>query len=300
MIMPQLKVIVNKLNVRSGVPTTLSEKNVIGVVRRGTMFEGYEATNIQNSSLGKWYCDAEGACYWGGGLVVLDPPLGTPYIIRDIPIHLPSPCRMGIDISHHNDLPDWSGINNAGISFVFIKISEGVGTPDAKAGQNAATAKQQGLRIGYYHFCRPDTRNGGTVINDATAEANEAINRISSCTAPDLPLVLDLEDQQGWDTPLGPADYLLWINTFIAKIISSTGMAPIIYSRKEYLNRKLPFDHDLGKYKLWISLYSARDCNKVSYPIGWQDWAIWQYCEDGKIGQNSKLDINIMKDPTLF
>lgn len=285
---------------RSSVPTSFSENNIIGVVRKGTMFEGFEVTNNQNQSAEKWYRDAEGACYWGGGLLVLDPPLGVRFNIRDIPIHLPSSCRMGIDISHHNNLPDWTGIINAGISFVFLKITEGVGTPDSKAGQNAATAKQHGLRIGYYHFCRPDARNGGSVVNDATTEANEAINRISSITTPDLPMVLDLEDQQGWDTPLAPFDYLLWVQTFIEKIIAATGIPPIIYSRKEYLSRKLPPDHDLEKYKLWISLYSSRDCSRVSCPVGWQDWAMWQYCEDGIIGRNSKLDINILKDPTLF
>ncbi len=298
--MSQLKVIVNKLNKRSGVPANFAVNNIIGTVSKGAMFEGFEVPNIQNPSLGKWYEDAEGAYYWGGGLVALDPPLGVRFNIKDLPIHLPSPCRMGIDISHHNNLPDWQGIVNAGTSFVFLKISEGVGTPDAKAGQNAATAKQHGLKIGYYHFCRPDARNGGSVINDATAEVEDAMHRIAAITTPDLPLVLDLEDQQGWDTPLAPNDYLLWINTFIERIISSTGVPPIIYSRKEYLNRKLPFDHNLGKYKLWISLYSSRDCNKVSCPVGWQDWAMWQYCEDGIIGRNSKLDINIMKDPTLF
>jgi GH25 family lysozyme M1 (1,4-beta-N-acetylmuramidase) len=74
----------------------------------------------------------------------------------------------------------------------------------------------------------------------------------------------------------------------------------MIYSRKDYLDAKLPPDHDLGKYRLWISHYSLTDCHKVACPVGWTDWAIWQYCENGTIGSNSKLDINILKDPTLF
>lgn len=298
--MSQLKVIVNKLNKRSGVPNNFSDKNIIGTVQKGFLFEGNEVKDIQNPSLGKWYEDREGDYYWGGGLLVFDIPLGTTINIKDIPVNLPSQYRVGIDISHHNILPDWTAIKNAGISFIYIKLSEGVGTPDIKAKEHALTAKQNNLKIGYYHFCRPDTRNGGSVISDATAEADEAVNRMSVITKPDLPLVLDLEDQQQWDTPLEPADYLVWITTFINRIMTKTGVEPMLYSRKEYLDRKLPRNHNLGKYKLWISLYSARDCNKVICPIGWNDWVMWQYCEDGIIGSNSKLDINISKDQSLF
>jgi GH25 family lysozyme M1 (1,4-beta-N-acetylmuramidase) len=74
----------------------------------------------------------------------------------------------------------------------------------------------------------------------------------------------------------------------------------MLYSRKSYLDVKLPSYHDLGKYKLWISNYSVKDCNKVICPVGWKDWAMWQYCEDGVIGSSSKLDINILKDQMLF
>ena len=70
-----------------------------------------------------------------------------------------------------------------------------VGTPDIKAKEHANNAGQMGLKIGYYHFCRPDKRNGGSVESDATAEADEALNIIAGLQKSDLPLVLDLEDQ---------------------------------------------------------------------------------------------------------
>ncbi len=298
--MSQLQVIVKRLNKRTAIPSSFADKNIIGAVQQGYSFEGNEIKDIPDPSLGKWYEDRDGYYYWGGGLIVLDTPLGITVNIKDLPINLPSPYRVGIDISHHNSLPDWTAIKNAGVNFTYIKVSEGVGTPDEKAKDHAVTAKQSGFKIGYYHFCRPDTTNGGTVISDATAEADEAINHMSVIIKPELPLVLDLEDQQHWDTPLLPADYLVWITTFINRIKERSGVEPMLYSRKEYLDRKLPKNHDLGKYKLWISLYSMRDCNKVICPIGWTDWAMWQYREDGVIGNNSNLDINILKDPTLF
>ena len=298
--MAQLIVTVNRLNKRSSLPNGFSDKNIIGTVQKGFSFEGNEVMELPNPSLGQWYEDSDGHYYWGGGLIVLDTPLGSTINIKDLPIHLPTPNKVGIDISHHNSLPDWMGLKNAGITFTYIKLSEGVGTPDVKAKEHALTAKQNGFKIGYYHFCRPDTRNGGSVISDATAEADEAISRMAAAIKPDLPLVLDLEDETNWDTPLIRRDYLDWINTFINRIKEKSGPECMIYSRKEYLDRKLPADHDLGKYRLWISLYSANDCNKVKCPVGWNDWAMWQYCEHGVIGNNSELDINILKDTTLF
>jgi lysozyme len=298
--MTQLKVLVPKLNKRSSVPRDFSEANIVGAVRQGYLFEGDEVGSVPNPSLGKWYRDANGYCYWAGGLAVLGTPLGMGIHIPGIPYNLPSPFRVGIDISHHNVLPDWDALRLAGLSFVYIKISEGVGTPDVKAKDLAKHASQCQFKTGYYHFCRPDRKNGGTVKADATAEADDALSRMSSIGQAHLPLVMDLEDQQHWDTPLDPKDYLSWINIFMGRIQDKTGMTPIIYSRKEYLDRRLPPDHNLGNCKLWISRYALSDPRQLEMPVGWHDWSLWQYCENGVIAGNAKLDINILKDPTLF
>ena len=298
--MSQLQVIVSKLNKRSSVPFSFSDKNIVGVVRKGFQFEGTEVQNINNPLLGKWFIDRDGHFYWAGGLMIVDVPVHIATNIKNLPVNLPLNFRVGIDISHHNEIHDWTAFKNAGVALTYIKISEGVGTPDPMAKDRAIAARQNGFKIGYYHFCRPDTRNGGSVINDASAEANEALNIIADVTEPNLPLVLDLEDQEHWDTPLQPDDYLLWVNTFINKIKERSGLECMIYSRKEYLDRKLPSNHNLGKHRLWISRYSQKDTTKIKCPVGWDDWAMWQYCEDGIIGTNLKLDINILKDQTLF
>jgi len=295
----QLIVSVKKLNQRSSVPASLAEKNIIGTVQQGFRFEGEEVTEVKNPALGKWYKDRDNSYYWGGGLVIEQPRVDSN--INGLPVNLPLNFKVGIDISHYNQHPDWTAINDAGVSFVYIKISEGVGTPDMKAKEHADNAKQSGLRIGYYHFCRPDKRNGGFVESDATAEADEALKIITGLQKPDLPLVLDLEDQTNWDTPLTKPDYLLWVTTFLNRINEMSGTDCIIYSRKEYLERKLPIDHNLGRYKLWLSYYpSLPDANKITCPAGWVDWAIWQYTEIGVIGDNPKIDINVSKDDSIF
>lgn len=201
----------------------------------------------------------------------------------------------GVDVSHHNLNLDWGAIREKGVEFAYIKITDGVGTLDRKAQENAHQARHNGLKIGYYHFARPDKKIGGTIEADANAEANEIKGVLRNLPAADLPLMLDLEDESGrWDTPLNPSQYHLWITTFMNHFTIPPNKSPIIYSRKEYLDRKLPAGHSLGSYPLWISRYNE-DFNKAFPALGWSEWAVWQFTEKGALGTNIPLDLNICK-----
>lgn len=183
--MAQLKVIVNKLNRRTGPVADMNDKgNIVGTVPMGFIFE---STGQITNGLGTWYADSDGYYYWGNGLIIINASVPSVFNIKNLPANLPALCRIGIDVSHYNDIPNWPAVKNAGVSFTYIKISEGVGSPDTSAGGHATAAKQSGIKIGYYHFCRPDTRNGGTVINDAKAEADDAMSRMAVIPTPDLP-----------------------------------------------------------------------------------------------------------------
>ncbi len=309
--MSQLIVTANKLNKRNRIPAKLPEPNgIIGTVNKGFSFEGTEILQVPNPALGRWFRDKDGSFYWGGGLMVesgipLSPVVAAPPVninIAGLPINLPADFRLGVDVSHHNESIDWDAIKNAGGSFVFIKISEGVGTRDPKAKINADNAKLRGLRIGYYHFCHPDKRVGATILLDATAEADEALQIMRGLPPGDLPLVLDLERfSETADSPLNKNDYLLWVTTFIERIENKSAMEVMIYGNASYLNDKLPAGHTLGKNRLWLAGYpKAPDLNKVVVPHGWTSFAIWQYTESGVIGRNRKIDVNILTDTTLF
>jgi lysozyme len=294
----QLVVTVKTLNKRSSLPLNFSDKNIVGTVQQGFSFDGEEVQAVQNPALGKWFKDKNGSFYWGGGLAIVSPLLNVADTIVNKPINIPDDAKIGIDLSHHN-IPNWDAIVQAGFSFAYIKISEGVGTQDMQAKTHAENAKKNGLKIGYYHFAHPDARNGGTVQTDAEAEAKYALGLIDGLTVPDLPLVLDLENE---NMPLNKTDFLFWIKTFLETIESTPGSsAPIIYSTKSYLESKLPSTHDLfEEHKLWIANYSQTDCAKIKCPAGCKDWAMWQYTESAVIGGNGKTDLNIMKDTSLF
>lgn len=218
---------------------------------------------------------------------------------RDV-INLPVPLEdgfvKGIDISHHNRIISWPEVRKVGIEFVYIKITDGVATPDTMADTHAREARQQGLKIGYYHFCRPDRKIGGTVDSDARAEAKEVTDTLKGLPKADLPLMIDLEDQDNrWDTPLNPGDYLTWTTVFLDNVFTGTDPLsfPIIYSRKEYLDRKLPGSHSLTT-RLWLSRYNPDSTQAIS-ANGWPDWTIWQFTDAGQIGPNGPLDLDIWR-----
>lgn len=202
-------------------------------------------------------------------------------------VNIPAGTTRGIDISHYNGDLDWASVVDEGVSFVYIKTSDGIGTPDPMAAQHAANAIAHKMQIGYYHFCRPETR-GGTVQQAATDEAQYTISQLNLLPKADMPLMLDLEVA----SPLSPDDYLLWVNTYIAALPQGTNV--IIYTYTSYINSHLPPNHDLGKYPLWLARYS-NDGNEAVCPVGWTDWTIWQFEGGGILGDNMPIDLDIMK-----
>lgn len=71
--MSKLIVTVNKLNKRTSIPRSFSDKsNIAGIVMKNYTFLGDEVTGTENKLLGKWYKDRENYFYWAGGLAILE------------------------------------------------------------------------------------------------------------------------------------------------------------------------------------------------------------------------------------
>jgi len=112
--------------------------------------------------------------------------------------------------------------------------------------------------------------------------------------------VLDLEDWTGGDSILNKADYLLWVTSFLNRVKNNPGTGFVIYSRKEYLDRKFLLSW-IGHHKLWCLLSRPPDCNRTPSPFGpgtiGPNGSIQR---KGQLGNSPVLDINILKDSTPF
>ena len=66
----------------------------------------------------------------------------------------------GIDVSHYQGTIDWARVAAAGKRFAFMKASDSTDYVDPTYVTNRAQAKLQGLKVGAYHFARPDATPG--------------------------------------------------------------------------------------------------------------------------------------------
>ncbi len=60
-----------------------------------------------------------------------------------------------MSLSHYQQAIRWDRLVQAGVSFAFIKVSEGAGLLDASFAKYWAQAKDAELLLGAYHFFRP-------------------------------------------------------------------------------------------------------------------------------------------------
>src|SRR4051812_27513860 len=93
-----------------------------------------------------------------------------------------------VDLSSNNRAPNWRVLKQSGIDAVWLKATEGVtwNDPDFHAWRKAAN--REGLRVGAYHFARPDLHPYGP-----TKEARHFTDVVGTVGRTDLRPVLDYE-----------------------------------------------------------------------------------------------------------
>ena len=216
-------------------------------------------------------------------------PTATP-----APSPSPGPAYIeGIDVSHWQGTIDWTAVAGAGERFAFMKATDGQVDAsgamfvDSTYAANRAAATTNGLRIGAYHFARPDVTPG-----DAVAEADHFID-VASPAAGDLLPVLDLEQTGG----LTPAALQRWVEAFLGEVYARTGVRGIIYVSPAFWSNKLnntPALANEGYRVLWIAHWTT--ASQPTVPAanwGGNGWTFWQYTSSGSvpgIGGNVDLD----------
>ncbi len=194
---------------------------------------------------------------------------------------------MIIDVSSNNGAIDWGKTqsNPEKIEGVIIKVNEGNGQAyiDKMVSINANGAKQQGYKIGYYHFATLNDNINPAA--DANAEATFFLDTLKSLPKADYPLALDIETNK---SNLTPAQVLIWINSFFS-VLDKAGIKDYdIYSYADFLNRNLPSNHTLGSnIRLWLAGYTSQPI----LPKLWTKAYMWQYSSTGKVlGINGNVD----------
>ena len=229
-------------------------------------------------------------------------------IVNALPVG-PGNRLLGLDISRwqSGSQPiDFTRMAAAGVSFAFIKGSDGMASEDALAVPHvtswAPSAKAAGILVGYYHRARlPVTSDSNAIIADAEAQAAQAAARLASLGGYDgrtLPYVLDMETV---DVAISKELVTLWTFTWLDAMQAATGRAPIMYSYRNFLANRYSTDPDtvakFRNYHLWLAqpgnpadpaVQVGQGLNGAPcYVTPWKQsdcsylWTIWQYTSTG-------------------
>ncbi|MEF3364927.1 GH25 family lysozyme [Methylocystis sp. 9N] len=178
----------------------------------------------------------------------------------------------GIDVSKYQGDIDWQAVKESGVSFAFIKATEGGDRTDSKFAYNWAAAKAAGVPRGAYHFvywCRQPHEEIG---NFASVVPNE----------PDaLPPVLDVEatpTSRSCKRTLYREEALRDMKAMLEEMERRYGKKPIIYSSVDFYQAILHSDA-LSEYPIWVR--STKYHPQVRY--GDRKWTFWQYRSDGRV-----------------
>lgn len=196
-------------------------------------------------------------------------------------MNYPSPRKYpirGVDVSHYQGDIDWSVLSEQGISFAYIKATEGSSHEDSQFQKNWSEASTTDLRIGAYHF-----------FSFESSGLTQAENFISKVNAVDnmLPPALDVEPY-GTFVKLSGANIIalknlsLWLQT----VENHYGVKPIIYTTEAYYKT----------IKSWFPEYDIWIRNVYFAPSEDITWKMWQYSNrmrlKGYYGDEEYIDMN--------
>ena len=198
----------------------------------------------------------------------------------------------GIDISEHNGNVDMTKIKNSGIEFVIVRSSWGHFTKDKQADNNVSKCNAIGMPYGLYHY------SYATSEAEARTEAQEFLKLSKQYSGRSYPLVLDMEDADGYkkDRGIGFNQEIKFIKIF-KEIIEDAGEYLMLYTNKDWYSHFIAIDKSLiDSLDLWLAHWgiSAPSVSRAG---------IWQYSNVGKVtGSSANTDMNYAyKDyPTII
>lgn len=196
---------------------------------------------------------------------------------KSYPIH-------GIDVARYQTDINWSQARDAGVSFAFIKATEGGDFLDPMFKSHWRGAKQAGIRQGayhYYYFCRPADEQARWFIRNVPRDANA------------LPHVLDME----WN-PFSPTCQLrpdgakvrAEAERFLNILENHYGRRPVIYTTVDFFR-----ETGIGRLKnteFWLRSVAGHP--RQIYPGA--HWTFWQYTGTGIVpGIKGNVDLNVFR-----
>ncbi|KAK6992708.1 secreted hydrolase [Favolaschia claudopus] len=183
---------------------------------------------------------------------------------------------QGIDVSHFQATVNWANVKASGVSFAYIKATEGTTFIDSTFSSKYTGATNAGLIRGGYHFAHPDTSSGATQAKFFLAHGGGW-----SGDGITLPGALDIEyNPSGAECyGLSHSAMVSWISDFSSTYHAATTRYPVIYTTTDWWTTCTGNSAAFGSNNpLWIAHYAS---SIGTVPAGWSFATFWQYADSG-------------------
>ena len=148
----------------------------------------------------------------------------------------------GVDVSNWQGTIDWQKLHSQGVSFAFIKATEGSGHTDDSIRYNLDNASETGIKISAYHFFSFDSSGETQAANYIASVGKDEI---------DMPPVVDIEyygDKKIHKPSSEETEAIL--RPLLERLEEYYGVKPIIYTTIPAYFRYVK--SEFSDYPLWI------------------------------------------------
>jgi GH25 family lysozyme M1 (1,4-beta-N-acetylmuramidase) len=180
----------------------------------------------------------------------------------------------GIDVSHYQGTINWSSVKAAGISFAYIKATEGTTYTDPLFSANYLHAYNAKVIRGAYHFAQPGSSSGATQA--AYFASHGGAWSADNLT---LPGMVDLE---GGCYGLSTASMRSWILSFYNEYKAKTTRDVVIYTSPSWWNTCTGGWSGMSALSpLFVANWTT--AANPTIPAGFPYATIWQYTDAGSV-----------------
>jgi lysozyme len=195
-----------------------------------------------------------------------------------------------IDLSSANTIggDSYKLIRAAGVTGAWLKVSEGRTFNDRGFQLREPLAEYAGLRVGGYHYARPDNNTPHEEANHFLTLYRHHDDRRALKTA------LDMEAPEAYHLGRKLID---WAREWNRRVHAELGHWPLFYSYPDYITGAMKMtsgDKPVGG-GLWIASYSRNNgvLHPVSVPKPWRNAVCHQFTSHGRMaGVAGYVDLN--------
>lgn len=179
---------------------------------------------------------------------------------------------FGIDVSRYDGLLDWDKVRThvPKIEFMALRATISWGYIDPFFSANWRACRQYGIPRMAYHVVYP--------AEIPERQYDNLMKAVKEDWSENDRMVLDVELEFGAHD-VSVSRYTACVRRMADKIAGATGHMPILYSRAEFINRRLDFEY-LDNLDLWLAQYlgvvGKEHPGPPTLPKGASDWLIHQ------------------------